>query len=442
MTRYALAVDLGAGSGRHIIGWKDDAGHIHMEEIYRFPNGVIEKDGKSLWDTDALFEHIILGMKACLEAGKIPSTVAIDTWGVDYVLLDERLRRVGDAVSYRDARTEGMPEKLEQALPYEKHYAKTGTGRQAYNTVYQLMADFSAHPERRETAKHLLFLPCYFSFLLSGKICSEYSIASTSGLLDAEKKEWDGDIAAAAGIPLKVLGERPLEAGAVLGTLTESVKSRVGYDCAVVLAAGHDTGSAFYAAAGEVENAVYLSSGTWSLLGACLDRPVLSKAAMESGFTNEGGVGCVRFLRNIMGMWLLQRLRKEGGDRMSFAEMAELAEEGEGYRPTVDTADPRFLNPASMREEILSALSDKGEALPKNEAELLFCVNHSLAACYARAIRDLEKLLARRFDSIVIMGGGGKNRLLNRLTEEETGKKVVLGPTEGSALGNLKIQLR
>lgn len=440
MPRYALAIDMGASSGRHVLGWIQD-GKVMMEEIYRFPNGIQEKDGRLCWDVDALFGHIVEGMKKCAELHKIPDTVGIDTWGVDYVLLDREGKRLGDAVAYRDNRTKGKAAELESRLPFADHYRLTGTALQPYNTVYQLMAELSAHPERRESASRLLFLPCYFSYRLCGVACNEYTIASTSGLLNAESRDWEPAVLAAAEIPRELPGEKPVVPGTLLGPLLPEVRRHVGFDCQVMLVGAHDTASAFFAVPETKQDSLLLSSGTWSLLGAKLSRPALSLRAMEAGFTNEGGVDCVRFLKNIMGLWLLQELRREWPVPIGYDEMTRLAEAGNGYRHAVDVTDSRFLKPACMRRELLAALEEQGAPLPGSDAELLYCVNHSLAISYGQAVKKLEEILGKTFSGLLILGGGNQNHLLNRLTEQETGLPVEAGPTEGSAMGNLNLQL-
>ena len=436
--KYALAIDIGASSGRHILGWMEN-GELRTEEISRCPNGIQTKGGHDVWDPEALFSHILAGMKRCGETGRIPATVGIDTWGVDYVLIDAEGKRIGDAVSYRDARTEGMDRVLEEKLPYARHYALTGTAKQPFNTVYQLMAEFREHPERRE-AGQLLFMPCYLSFLLCGKAENEYTIASTSGLLNAETKDYDLKVLEAAGIPASLLGGKPKAPGTVTGELLPEIAEQVGYSCRVVLTASHDTASAFRAIPFDPDSAI-LSSGTWSLLGTILEKPCRTQGALEAGFTNEGAVKGIRFLKNIMGLWMLQCIRKEQGEKASFAEMAETAAAGSTYPYTVDVADSRFLNPPSMTEAVLSALREHGAPLPEGDSELLYCVNHSLAASYAKAIREMEILLGKPFSGLTIVGGGNRNGLLNRLTEQETGLKVRLGPSEGTAEGNLLTQL-
>ena len=408
---YALAIDIGASSGRHILGWMEN-GVLKTEEIYRFPNGMISRNGTEVWDTDALLRHILEGLRRCKESGRIPSTIGIDTWGVDYVLLGENGARLGEAVAYRDPRTAGMPEKLEQTLPFKRAYAISGIARESFNTVYQLMADFEKDPARQNAAQ-LLFMPCYLSYLLTGRARNEYSIASTSGLLDAETRQFAPEILNAAGIPGHLFPDPPAMPGTILGPLRPEIAGQIGYQTDVMLTASHDTASAFHAVPCQPGDAI-LSSGTWSLLGTVLPRPVRTDAARLSGFTNEGGADGILFLRNICGLWILQSLRREFGGDISFSE---------------------------MQEEILSALREQGAPLPAGRQELLYCVNHSLAVSYAGAIRQMQTVTGTPVTRLTVVGGGGQNKLLNRLAARETALPVVLGPTEGTAEGNLRIQL-
>ena len=439
MRQYALAIDIGASSGRHMLGWVED-GRIQMEEAYRFPNGMIEKDGHLCWDVDALSAHVREGLRRCAAMGKPPAAVGIDTWGVDYVLLDERGQRLGDAVAYRDGRTRGMDALLEQTLSFERLYERTGIAKQSFNTVYQLMAELREHPERAAQARTLLFMPCYLSWLLTGEARNERSIASTGALVDAATGDWARDVLDAAGIPAGLLGAAPVPPGTPLGRLRPELAADLGFDCQVILPACHDTGSAYIAVPAQSDRAVYLSSGTWSLLGVERPAPILTREAAASGFTNEAGLGGVRFLRNIMGLWMLQCIRRELGERFSFAEMADMALRGAAYPHTVPVADDRFLAPPSMTEAVRAALREQGAPEPSSTEELLACVTRSLARAYADGIRDLEKLTGTRYEALHVVGGGCQNRVLNQWTANETGLPVLAGPVEGTALGNLMAQ--
>ena len=433
---YVLAVDVGASGGRHILAHLEQ-GKIILEEIYRFDNAMVERDGHLCWQMDRLWEHVLKGMAACKAAGKIPVSMGIDTWGVDYVLLDQAEQVLGDTVAYRDSRTQGMDAKLEQTMPFTELYRRTGIAKQPFNTVYQLMA---TPPEQLAQARDFLMIPDYLHYLLTGRKVNEYTEASTTGMLDPVTRDWDREVLAAAGIPAGMF-RTPVMPGTNLGPILPEIAQRVGFSCDVVLPATHDTGSAFMAVPASSANAVYLSSGTWSLLGVENDAPLTGPDSLASGFTNEGGYGGkIRYLKNIMGMWILQCVRNELEKRYSFGEMAQMAAEAPQTPWRVDVADNRFLAPSNMLAELQLAVTEQGGeelTLPR----MLRMVNLSLAEGYAKAIARLEELTGRRFDTVHIVGGGSQNQTLNQMTADATGRTVVAGPTEGTALGNLMAQL-
>ena len=430
---YVLAIDIGASSGRHILGTVEN-GHLALEEIYRFPNGAAMQNGMLCWDREALEGHILAGMKKCKELGKIPASVAVDTWGVDTVLVDLQGTPVFPMAAYRDRRTEQVTDRIDQ----DRLYALTGIAHQPFNTVYQLMA---TPADVLKKAHRCLFAPDYFHYFLSGVMANEYTIASTSALLCAGKNAWSKETLRMAGIPEHLFPEKCKMPGHILGDLKKEIADKVGFNCQVILPASHDTGSAYMVVPARDENAVYLSSGTWSLLGIETDTPVTNEAARAYGFTNEGAYGGkVRLLRNIMGLWMLQCVRHELDDRYSFAQMAKMAAES-SYPHTVDALDNRFLAPASMTEEVKAALREENKPLPQGEHDLFRCINQSLAVCYAQAIRDLEKLTKKTFTSLNIVGGGSNNAVLNGWTAKATGLPVYAGPAEGTALGNCIAQL-
>ena len=434
MTAYALAIDIGASGGRHMLGSVRD-GRLILEEVYRFPNGTVESQGRLRWDIDALWGHILQGMQECKRLGRIPASMGIDTWAVDYVLADEQGRLLGEARAYRDTRTAAYTGRLDPAWLY----SRTGIAFQPFNTVYQLMSE---PPELLRRAARFLMLPDYFHWMLSGSMSSEFTNASTTGLLNQCTGDWDPVILQAAGIPPHLFPEKPLAPCARLGRLRPDIAARAGFDCEVILPATHDTGSAYLAVPAEDDRAVYLSSGTWSLLGTQLPGPILTEEARLAGFTNEGGYGgSTRFLRNIMGLWMLQSIRREQGERYSYAQMAEMALQGAAYSHTVDAADGRFLAPGNMTAEILAALDEQKALRPENESELLACVTRSLALCYAKAVKDMERVTGKSFTAIHIVGGGCKNRVLNQWTADAAGLPVLAGPDEATALGNVAAQL-
>ncbi len=436
---YYLAVDIGASTMRMILGWFEN-GRIQLEEVYRRSNVLETRNGHLCWNLDDLYFGIVEGLRQCKNIGKIPLAMGIDTWAVDYVLLDENDQILGDSVAYRDSRTYGMDEELEKVLPFEKHYAISGIAKQPFNTVYQLMAQFRAHPAHR-TAESFLMVPDYLNFLLTGVKMNEYTNCSSTAMLDARTKDWSEEILHAARIPEHLFTEKPCVPGTVVGILKKELAQIVGFNVKVIAPATHDTGSAFVAVPAKDENAVYISSGTWSLLGVENNLAMTNDAAMQSGFTNEGGFNHkIRFLKNIMGLWILQSIHREIDGRYSFAQMASMAESAGSYPGRIDVNDNRFLAPKNMMWEITAALAENGYHDP-SFAQLLSCVNHGLADCYAKAIRDLEEMVGRKFTSVNIVGGGCQNEYLNRLTAQATGLPVYAGPTEGTALGNLIVQM-
>ncbi len=433
--KYVLAIDIGASGGRHILGHLEQ-GRMVMEEVYRFQNGMREINGHLCWRLDKLWEHVLRGMEECGRQRKIPVSVGIDTWAVDYVLLDGAGHPLGDAVAYRDGRTAGMDARLEETLSFAELYAHTGIAKQPFNTVYQLM---TTPKEQLEQAAHFLMVPDYLHYLLTGCMANEYTNASTTALLNAATRDWDQDILDRAGIPRHIF-QKPVMPGTRLGALRAEVAQRVGYDCDVVLPATHDTGSAFMAVPADSDRAAYLSSGTWSLLGVENDAPLTGVESLQSGFTNEGGYGGkIRYLKNMMGMWMLQSIRRELDDQYTFARMAEMAAESAPVSWLVDVTDNRFLAPKSMLSEVQRAVIEQGgEELPL--PQMLRVVHQSLAQGYADAITALEKLTGKRFDTVNIVGGGSQNKTLNQMTADATGLRVVTGPAEGTALGNLMAQ--
>lgn len=450
-----LAVDIGASSGRHILGWLED-GKMRLSEVYRFKNGAAQKNGRLCWDADGLQRHVLAGLRACAAhcapegsalAGcapeaLLPESVSIDTWGVDFVLLDENLNRIGDAVAYRDGRTAGVPEKLEAVLPFAELYARTGIQRQVYNTVYQLWSLRQAAPEQLERAAHFLMMPDYLAFTLTGVCANEYTIASTSALLNARERTWDAEILKRIGVPAHIF--HPVRmAGEPLGRLTPAVREAAGFDTLVRLAPSHDTASAFLAVPARDENAVFLSSGTWSLIGVENPEPITTAESRAQNFTSEGGYAYrYRYLKNIMGLWMLQNIRRElGQTRFDFELLAKLAESAADYPGRVDVNDGRFLAPDNMQEAVRVVLRENGFKEKPTAAQTLSCVYHSLAESYAEAVRGLEKITGRAFTSLNIVGGGSQDAYLNQLTADATGLPVYAGPTEGTAIGNIAVQM-
>ncbi len=435
---YYLAIDIGASSGRHIIGSYEN-GKLLTEEMYRFPNGMKRNErGTLVWDTDSLFRHIKEGIAACVKAGKAPSYIGIDTWGVDFVLIDKDGKKIGDAVGYRDGRTQGMDSEVYKLIPEKELYARTGIQKAMLNTIYQLEALKQASPEQLESAEALLMMPDYLSFLLTGNACSEYTNATTGQLVKVGEFDWDYDLIERLGIPTKIF--KPLkQPGHIVGGLTDEVAAETGCCGAkVILPPTHDTASAVAAVPTNEEDVIYISSGTWSLIGVERLVPDSSEKSMEHNFTNEGGIlGRYRYLKNITGLWMIQSMKKELGGDYTFDMLCEMAKEYDGTPLRVDPNDDRFLSPDSMIAAVKEAVGKEDMSI----GELFSVVYHSLADSYKRSVDELEGLLGKKIRAIHIVGGGSKDSYLSALTKEATGKDVYAGPSEATAIGNLASQM-
>ncbi len=436
MNSYYLAVDIGASSGRHILGWIEN-GKLCIEEVYRFPNGTSCKNGHQCWDHEALFESIVAGMKKCAEIGKTPSYMGIDTWGVDFLLLDGKGEVIGDAVGYRDSRTEGIDKKVYEYIPEDELYARTGIQKQLYNTVYQLMALRQQAPEQLMRAERLLMMPDYLGYRLTGICHQEYTNATTAQLVNISTGEWDIELIRKLGYPERLFGKLSM-AGETLGRLSPEIKERVGYDLTVIHPASHDTGSAVLAVPTNSDNIAYLSSGTWSLMGIERLVPDASMEARAHNFTNEGGYDRrYRYLKNIMGLWIIQSIRRELEGKYSFGELCDMAEGLGDTEYRINVNDSRFLAPKSMMDAIKEACNAPDMPL----ADMLCCVYHSLAECYAETIREISEISGSSPEALHIIGGGSKDGYLNRLTAKALDIPVYTGPTEATAIGNLLCQM-
>ena len=432
--RYYLAIDIGASSGRHIVGWMEN-GEVKTEEVYRFPNGVKEQNGSLTWDTEELFRNVVEGIRRANEQfGKIES-LAIDTWGVDYVLL-RGAEEVMPCYAYRDDRTAGPIEKVHAIIPFEELYMHTGIQFQTFNTIYQLYDDLEKG--RLEGVTDFLMLPEYLSYRLTGVKKHEYTEASTSGLLCAETGLFDMEIVDRLGLP-RHLFYAPSKPGTSLGLLKPEVAERVGGQAEVVLCASHDTASAVEWIPMEDDNP-YISSGTWSLFGIKSARPICNQASLKANYTNEGGVGYIRLLKNIMGMWVVQSLRRDLCPEKDYGTIAAEAETST-YSETVDVNAEVFMAPPCMKQAFDDYLAGQGKPLPQTEQDYFNCAFHSLAKIYAVSLAELETVVGKKYDKLYIVGGGAKNNYLNRLTEAACKVKVVALPVEATALGNLKIQM-
>ena len=428
MRRY-LAVDIGASSGRHIVGWME-SGEIRTQEVYRFPNGVKEQDGHLVWDTAALTEHVIEGTARALAAFPDIVSMSVDTWGVDYVLFkgDEE---VAPCYAYRDDRTQTVIPALHEKIPFEKLYAHTGCQFQPFNTIYQLHADLLAG--RLEGVTAMLMMPEYLMYQLTGVMAREYTNATTMGMINAQTGGFDMELADALGLPRELFPALS-QPGTVLGKLKPEIASRVKGNLSVVLCATHDTGSAVEGIPMEGSE-LYISSGTWSLLGAKTEKPVADASSMAANYSNEGGVGYNRYQKNIMGMWLANRLKEELCPDMPFSEIVKAAQDS-ACDVLLDANAPEFLAPKSMK----AAFDAAADHALHSVGDYFRCAYRSLAASYKQAIEELERNTGRTYERLYIVGGGAKNAFLNALTQEATGKRVIALPIEATALGNLKIQ--
>ena len=495
MREYFLAFDMGASSGRGILSWMED-GKIRLEELNRFDNHLIEKNGHLTWDVDALWEGILTGLKACRESGRLPKSIGIDTWAVDYVLLDEYGSMIGDAVCYRDGRTAGMREEARRFISDEGLYARTGIQYQPFNTIYQLLALKKEHPGQLEEAQHLLMLPDYFNYLLTGSMKQEYTNATSTSLVNAESREWDMEIIRRLGLPERLFTKLSVP-GTVVGTLRPEIQKLVGFDSTVVLPATHDTGSAFLSApysgrtvdggsdthtskadaqasgntavrTSEDTSAqggtLILSSGTWSLLGVENKSAITTPASRKANFTNEGGAWYrYRYLKNIMGLWMIQSVRRElngvsyvagnsvsegiqlegaaGHGQWSFPDLIAAAKEAKDFMSEVDVNDERFLSPENMITEVQAACRESGRKVPASVGELMQCLYLSLTTCYKKAVEELTVLSGKTYGAINIIGGGCQDAYLDEMTAKRTGLTVYAGPVEGTAIGNLAVQM-
>jgi len=426
--KYALAIDIGASSGRHILGWIED-GKIHTEEIHRFENNIKEVEASLIWDIESLVNEVKKGIKKCGEIGKIPESVAIDTWGVDYVLLDKNEDIISPVYSYRDSRTLDVMPEVEKIVSPEELYSRTGIQKLNINTIYQLYADKLSG--KLDGAKHFLMIPAYLSYCLTGILKNEYTNMTTTGFMNAVEYIPDAFILNKLGIKDDIFGDI-LMPGDIIGDFTNEMQVYCGFNSKVMFCPSHDTASAV-AACPLKENDAYISSGTWSLIGIEIMSPVLSKESEIANFTNEGGIEHrFRFLKNYMGMWLFQNIRRNLGKSLTYDEMMnEAKKSGKYYYIDVNAQD--FVAPENMIDAIKNYLDKPDMTL----GEVINSVYHSLAKSYKSAMEEIEKLSETKIDTIHIVGGGSKDKYLCELTEEYTGKKVIIGATETTALGNI-----
>jgi len=426
--KYYLAIDLGATSGRHIVAYEEN-GELQLKEVHRFLTGMQPSENGLVWDIPLLVQHIKDGIKKAFDQYKTIESISIDTWGVDYVLMNGD-KEIPPFYAYRNERLNPAVDKVHNIVPFKDLYEHTGIQFANFNTIYQLYDDKCKG--RLDNATDFLMLPCYFSYKLTGKKAHEYTNESTGGYLNAKTGKYDTEILNKLGLPSKLFNEI-VQPGTVLGDLTSEVQKEVGGNAKVILCASHDTGSAFEAVECP-KDAVIISSGTWSLIGVKADKPNTSLESYKANFTNEGGCGYIRLLKNIMGMWLVNEVCRQKG--LNVVEICKQLDDVK-YNELFDVNDSSLQAPDNMESAIKALLKHNP---PKNDLELFASIYHSLAESYRKAIVELEAATGCKYNYVYIVGGGAKNNYLNKLTEKYTGRKVVALPIEATALGNIKVQ--
>ena len=442
MTQF-LAFDLGAESGRAIVGHLSDQ-RLSLEVIHRFPNGPVRVGDSLYWDVLRLWSEIKAGLAMAVRQYGDISSVGLDTWGVDFALLAADDTLLGNPYHYRDRRTDGMMEAAFEIVPRAEIYELTGIQFMQLNSLYQLLAMVKADAPALSVAHTFLNMPDLFNFWLTGHKANEFTIATTTQCYDPRAGDWAYDMLQRLGIPTDMFGPI-VQPGTVLGPLLPSVQAETDTGAIPVVAtATHDTGSAVAAVPATGEDYIYLSSGTWSLMGIESKTPLINQDMLNFNLTNEGGFGnTFRVLKNIMGLWLVQECRREWareGHEYSYHELTQMAADAPAFGPLVWVDDPRFLPPGGMSERIQAFCRETGQQVPQSKEEILRCVLESLALEYRRVAESLDRLSGRRLNTIHIIGGGSQNRLLNQFTADATGRTVVAGPVEATAIGNLLVQ--
>ena len=439
-----LGIDLGASSGRAMLGTLEGK-KLTIREIHRFLNEPVTLCGRFVWDMPRLFHEIKQALLKLSKSGETVDAIGIDTWGVDFGLLDKNGHLLSLPVHYRDARTNGIPEKVRAIIPDEELFARTGIAFNSFNTLYQLYAMKEEGDPALESAQDLLFLPDLLAYFLTGKKGTEYTIASTSQLLNPFTRDWDRELMEKLGIPAHIFGEVKLP-GTVRGTLLPEIAKECGVaEIPVIAIGGHDTASAVAAVPAQEKDFAYISSGTWSLLGAEVQKPLCTEGVMKANYTNEGGVdGSIRLLKNIMGLWIIQECKREWdrrGSETSFGELVELSMQAPAFKAILDVDDPAFLAPGDMPARIQAYCAKSGQPVPEGKGEISRVIYESLALKYRWAIERLEEdMLKKPIEALHIVGGGSKNALLNRFTAEAIKRPVIAGPDEGTIIGNLLVQ--
>lgn len=440
-TKSFLAIDLGAESGRAILGRIDD--RLALAEIHRFPNGPVRVGERIHWDVLRLWTEIQNGLRIAAGAGPLAG-MGVDTWGVDFGLLDESDHLIGNPYHYRDARTNGMIEVASQIVPLEEIYNQTGIQFMQLNTLFQLFAMRQENDPALQSARTFLTMPDLFNFWLTGVKANEFTDATTTQCYNPREKRWASDLLSRLGIPQHIFGQI-VPPGTVLKPLHPSVAEDASCERIPVIAVGsHDTASAVAAVPAEGNDFIYISSGTWSLIGIESQEPIINADSLKHNLTNEGGVcDTIRFLKNIMGMWLLQECRRQwtkSGKSYSYDELTNLASDAPALKSFVYVGDDRFLAPGDMVERIQAFCRKTNQPIPETQAEVVRCILESLALEYRWSTERLRELSGKSLPVIHIIGGGSRNGLLNQFTADATGCQVVAGPVEATAIGNILLQ--
>ncbi|MBQ7580555.1 MAG: rhamnulokinase [Clostridia bacterium] len=441
--KRVLAFDFGASSGRAIIG-KYENGIVSLEEVHRFSNDPVTVNGVMYWDVLRLFHEIKQGILKAKNAGGFDS-IGIDTWGVDFGLIDSNGNLLGNPVHYRDRRNSGMIAIAEKLMPKREIYEKTGIQFLEFNTLYQLLSLKENDPETLRRADKILFMPDLFSYFLTGNAVSEYSVATTSQMIDVNSGKWDKDLLEMVGISEEKFAPI-VKSGTVVGMLRDEICEELGLKSVPVIAVcGHDTQSAISAVPKAQGDIAFISCGTWSIFGTELSKPVVNDTTYEMSVTNEGGFGdAIGFVKNIAGLWLIQESRrqwkKEGSD-YSFADLEKAALESESFRCFIDPDDPIFASPGNMPQRVKDYCKKTGQPVPETVGEIMRCMYESLAMKYRLVFEKIKKCVAKDYDTINMIGGGTKDTLLCKMTAGACNTKVVAGPVEATALGNVCVQL-
>lgn len=440
-----LAFDLGATSGRAVAGTLKE-GKFTLEEIHRFPNSIIEENGKFFWDIERLFNELKQALVKCVELNIRPQSIGIDTWGVDFGYIGHDGKVIGNPRAYRDPYTEGAPKEYFKIIPREELYRRTGIQIMNFNSLYQLFAAKREGCERLAAAHKILFMPDLLGYMLTGNMVCEYTEATTSQMVNPYTKQFDRELLTQAGIDSDILLPITMP-GKPVGVLKEDIARETGIGpVPIISVAGHDTASAIAAIPATDKNFVFLSSGTWSLMGIECEEPIINDDTCRLNLTNEGGIdGTTCFLNNITGMWLLEQCRKEWeskGEKLGYSDIVSMAEEAEPFAILIDPNDPLFSNPKSMPDAIAAYCRATGQATPQDKAQTVRCIFESLALCYRETLDSIKEVSPHPIEKMYIIGGGAKNNLMNSFTACATGLPVVAGPAEATAIGNCIIQAR